>query len=121
MRRRILVQLVAEPPGGVADAALQGGAVGALGKVEVGVADRLGEALGARAVNAVPFVPPVSPGSDSFWRTAREPLTSEFAETPTGSAKQALLQRYPLAAIKDGVGKPPELHPGGVARPTELH
>jgi dihydrofolate synthase / folylpolyglutamate synthase len=55
--------------------------------------------LGARAVNAVPFVPPVSPGSGAFWAAARKPLTAEFAETPAEDAQKNLRQRYPLAVM----------------------
>src|SRR6266481_9838549 len=36
--------------------------------------------LGARAVSAVPFVPPVSPGSAEFWENAKKHLTAENAE-----------------------------------------
>ena len=45
--------------------------------------------LEARAVNAVPYVPPVSPGSDSFWR-------SQKAFNAGGAEK---IQRYPLAVL----------------------
>jgi dihydrofolate synthase/folylpolyglutamate synthase len=55
--------------------------------------------LGARAVNAVPFVPPVSPGSDLFWEAARKPLTAEIAENPAGVVEKNLRQRYPLAVL----------------------
>lgn len=37
--------------------------------------------LGARAVNAVAFVPPVSPGSTEFWESAKRHLTAENAES----------------------------------------
>jgi dihydrofolate synthase / folylpolyglutamate synthase len=59
--------------------------------------------LGARAVNAVPYVPPVSPGSDSFWRTERKPLTAECAETPAEFAEKGLRQRYPLAVMGEEI------------------
>ena len=51
---------------------------------------------GARAVNAVPFVPPVSPGSDWFWRSQRS-LTAEGAETHAEFTEK--IQRYPLAVL----------------------
>ena len=53
--------------------------------------------LGARAVNAVPYVPPVSPGSDSFWDAARRSLTAEGAEWAEESGQRK--QRYPLAVL----------------------
>ncbi len=56
----------------------------------------------ARAVNAVPYVPPVSPGSDSFWRAQRKPLTAEVAETPAEVAEKTL-QRYPLAVLGEEI------------------
>jgi len=59
--------------------------------------------LGARAVNAVPYVPPVSPGSDSLWRAERMPLTTDLAaqpaETPAANADEGLRQRYSLAVL----------------------
>ena len=54
--------------------------------------------LGARAVNAVPYVPPVSPGSGAFWDAARKPLTAELAEKPAEDAERTF-QRYPLAVL----------------------
>src|SRR6202142_4134940 len=59
--------------------------------------------LGARAINAVPYMPPVSPGADSFWRTERKPLTAEFAETPAEVAEKGLRQRYPLAVLGEEI------------------
>lgn len=59
--------------------------------------------LGARAVNAVPYVPPVSPGSDSFWRAQRKPFTAELSETPAGAAEKGLWQRYPLAVLGEEI------------------
>ncbi|HWW15103.1 MAG TPA: folylpolyglutamate synthase/dihydrofolate synthase family protein [Candidatus Dormibacteraeota bacterium] len=43
--------------------------------------------LGARAVNAVPYVPPVSPGS------------SQYLVATTESSESALVYRYPLAVL----------------------
>lgn len=56
---------------------------------------------GARAVNAVPYVPPISPGSGEFWDTARKALTAEGAE----SAEKAGLrkQRYPLQVLEEQI------------------
>jgi dihydrofolate synthase/folylpolyglutamate synthase len=68
--------------------------------------DVIGHAIldaGARAVNAVPYVPPVSPGSDSFWRTERNPFIAEFAETPAENAEKGLRQQYPLAVLGDEI------------------
>jgi dihydrofolate synthase / folylpolyglutamate synthase len=59
--------------------------------------------LGARAVNAVPYVPPVSPGANPFWRTERKPLTAERAETPAEGAEKGLRQRYPLAVLGEEI------------------
>ena len=59
--------------------------------------------LGARAVNAVPYVPPVSPGSDSFWRARNKPLTAEGAETPMEDAERTFQQRYPLAVLGEEI------------------
>jgi dihydrofolate synthase / folylpolyglutamate synthase len=52
--------------------------------------------LGARAVNAVPYMPPVSPGGDSFLRTQRRPLTAEASD-------KGLRQRYPLAVLGEEI------------------
>ncbi|MFZ3341361.1 MAG: folylpolyglutamate synthase/dihydrofolate synthase family protein [Terriglobales bacterium] len=72
--------------------------------------DVIGHAIldaGARAVNAVPYVPPVSPGSDSFWRTEKKPLTADLAaqraETPAENAEKSLRQRYPLAVLGEEI------------------
>ncbi|HTR26081.1 MAG TPA: folylpolyglutamate synthase/dihydrofolate synthase family protein [Terriglobales bacterium] len=51
---------------------------------------------GARAVNAVSYVPPVSPGSDSFW-LSQKAFNAEGAENPTENAEK--IQRYPLAVL----------------------
>jgi dihydrofolate synthase/folylpolyglutamate synthase len=59
--------------------------------------------LGARGVNAVPYVPPVSPGSDAFWDAARKTLTAEAAETSAGGAERGLRQRYPLAVMGEEI------------------
>lgn len=53
---------------------------------------------GARAVNAVPYVPPISPGSGEFWDTARRALTAESAEK-AGLRKQ----RYPLQVLGEEI------------------
>ena len=76
--------------------------------------DVIGHAIldsAARAVNAVPYVPPVSPGSDSFWRAERKPLSTKFTaqssettnETPAGNAQKGLRQRYPLAVLGEEI------------------
>jgi dihydrofolate synthase / folylpolyglutamate synthase len=72
--------------------------------------DVIGHAIlnsGARAVNAVPFVPPVSPGSDSFWRKGRKRLTAEsaaqFAEAPAEVAGKGLRLRYPLEVLGEEI------------------
>jgi dihydrofolate synthase/folylpolyglutamate synthase len=54
--------------------------------------------LGARAVNAVPYVPPVSPGSKDFWDAAKKPLTTEGAEVT-----EAGRQRYPLSVLGEQI------------------
>jgi dihydrofolate synthase/folylpolyglutamate synthase len=51
--------------------------------------------LGARAVSAVPFVPPVSPGSAEFWENAKKSSTAEFAEKTLGTPRS----RYPLQVM----------------------
>jgi dihydrofolate synthase / folylpolyglutamate synthase len=60
---------------------------------------------GARAVNAVPYVPPVSPGSTDFWEAANKDLTTvdaergaEFAEKGAGPK-----QRYPLQVMGEQI------------------
>jgi dihydrofolate synthase / folylpolyglutamate synthase len=66
--------------------------------------------LGARAVNAVPYVPPVSPGSDAFWDAARNALpvkrvetSAGAAETPAAGSGQGPRQRYPLAVLGEEI------------------
>ncbi|MFY9560755.1 MAG: folylpolyglutamate synthase/dihydrofolate synthase family protein [Terriglobales bacterium] len=54
--------------------------------------------LDARAVSAVPFVPPVSPGSAEFWENAKRHFTAEdaeFAEKTLGTPRS----RYPLQVM----------------------
>jgi dihydrofolate synthase/folylpolyglutamate synthase len=51
--------------------------------------------LGARAVSAVPFVPPVSPGSPEFWETAAKSLTTGV----TGEGARIPRSRYPLQVM----------------------
>src|SRR3989442_8881094 len=54
--------------------------------------------LGARAASAVPFVPPVSPGSEELWETAKNTLTTggtEGTREPTGPPRP----RSPLEVI----------------------
>jgi dihydrofolate synthase/folylpolyglutamate synthase len=69
--------------------------------------DVIGHAIldsAARAVNAVPFVPPVSPGSDSF---SRKPLTAEsaaqFSETSAEVAVKGLRLRYPMEVLGEEI------------------
>jgi dihydrofolate synthase/folylpolyglutamate synthase len=66
--------------------------------------------LGARGVNAVPYVPPVSPGSDAFWDAARKTSSSDRAETSadveetrTTGVERGLRQRYPLAVMGEEI------------------
>jgi len=54
--------------------------------------------LGARAVSAVPFVPPVSPGSAEFWEAAKRSLTTGDTEV-TGETTGTPRSRYPLQVI----------------------
>jgi dihydrofolate synthase/folylpolyglutamate synthase len=51
--------------------------------------------LGARAVSAVPFVPPVSPGSAEFWENAKKSSTAELAERTLDTPRS----RYPLQVM----------------------
>ncbi len=51
--------------------------------------------LGARAVSAVAYVPPVSPGSVEFWENAKKTLTTEVTEESTGTPRS----RYPLQVM----------------------
>jgi len=67
--------------------------------------DVIGNAIldrGARAVSAVPFVPPVSPGSAEFWAAAKNSFTAEDAE----SAEKGLgtpRSRYPLQVMGEQI------------------
>jgi dihydrofolate synthase/folylpolyglutamate synthase len=54
--------------------------------------------LGARAVSAVPFVPPVSPGAAEFWENAKMHLTAEDAEFAEQSLRRTR-SRYPLQVL----------------------
>jgi dihydrofolate synthase/folylpolyglutamate synthase len=54
--------------------------------------------LGARAVNAVPFVPPVSPGSAEFWATAKN--TSTTGDTAEESGARS---RYPVQVMEQQI------------------
>ncbi len=53
--------------------------------------------LGARAINAVPYVPPVSPGSAQYVPRAR-PMTTEDTEEFRGN-----LSRYPLQVLSEQI------------------
>ena len=62
--------------------------------------------LGAQGVSAVPYVPPVSPGSDEYcMRRSEKPLIAEPAEERAESAEQSLakfgglVSRYPLQVM----------------------
>ena len=59
----------------------------------------------ARAVNAVPYVPPVSPGSAEFWETASKGLTGVRAESGAEPAKEwaGPKQRYPLQVMGEQI------------------
>jgi dihydrofolate synthase/folylpolyglutamate synthase len=72
--------------------------------------DVIGHAIldsGAQAVNAVSYVPPVSPGSDSLWRKPRKPSTADFSLQVTKktaeNAERDLRQRYPLAVLNEEI------------------
>jgi dihydrofolate synthase/folylpolyglutamate synthase len=54
--------------------------------------------LEARAVSAVPFVPPVSPGSAEFWEEAKKSLTTGGTEV-TGETTGTPRSRYPLQVM----------------------
>jgi dihydrofolate synthase/folylpolyglutamate synthase len=54
--------------------------------------------LGARAVSAVPFVPPVSPGSAEFWENAKKHLTAVNAECAEKTWRTPR-SRYPLQVM----------------------
>ena len=66
--------------------------------------------LGARAVNAVAYVPPVSPGSTQYLVPSagkensgnRGPLTAEFAEEDAEFAEK-FVYRYPLAVLDEEI------------------
>jgi dihydrofolate synthase/folylpolyglutamate synthase len=58
--------------------------------------------LGAQGVSAVPYVPPVSPGSEQYFaHTGGNPLTAEIAEDAEKSKTKAqvFLSRYPLQVM----------------------
>jgi dihydrofolate synthase/folylpolyglutamate synthase len=92
--------------------------------------------LGARAVSAVPFVPPVSPGSAEFWANAAEGLTTgaaDGAQESTGiprsryplqvmgeqiMVESPLIGRHQLRNIALAVGAAEELHNQGFTRIT---
>ena len=66
-----------------------------------GANDIIGNAildLGARAINAVPFVPPISPGSAEFWARAERQSTAESAEFAEKSLETPR-SRYPLQVM----------------------
>ena len=54
--------------------------------------------LGARGVSAVPYVPPVSPGSAEFWESARQSVAAEDAKNTQGPR-----QRYPLQVLGERI------------------
>src|SRR5882762_4011454 len=54
--------------------------------------------LNARAVSAVAYVPPVSPGSAEFWEKAKRPLTTGSTEV-TGQSTGTPRSRYPLQVM----------------------
>jgi dihydrofolate synthase/folylpolyglutamate synthase len=92
--------------------------------------------LGARAVSAGPFVPPVSPGSAEFWENAKKHLTAENAEcaektwgTPRSRyplqvmgqqimVESPLLGRHQLRNIALAIAAAEELHNQGFAQVT---
>jgi dihydrofolate synthase/folylpolyglutamate synthase len=55
-------------------------------------------AAGARAVNAVPYVPPISPGSGEFWEAANKSTPEKSPEKSVGRT-----QRYPLSVLGDEI------------------
>lgn len=59
--------------------------------------------LRARGVNAVPYVPPVSPGSGQYFdrRTEEKKLTTERAEK--AEPPQRYIDRYPLQVLDDQI------------------
>jgi dihydrofolate synthase/folylpolyglutamate synthase len=60
---------------------------------------------GARAVNAVPYVPPISPGSTDFWEAANKNLTAVNAERGAESVEKGAgpKQRYPLQVMGEQI------------------
>ena len=54
--------------------------------------------LGARGVNAVPYVPPVSPGSGGYFRTTSRAFNAENAEIAEKD-RSGHLYRYPLEVM----------------------
>ena len=60
--------------------------------------------LGARGVNAVPYVPPVSPGSGEYlvWNKNKKPFTAEGAENAEKSGAQYFYQ-YPLQVFEEEI------------------
>ena len=61
--------------------------------------------LGAQAVSAVPYVPPVSPGSDEYCVPGEKPLIAEVAEKDAKGAKKSSdargpFSRYPLQVME---------------------
>jgi dihydrofolate synthase/folylpolyglutamate synthase len=61
--------------------------------------------LEARAVSAVPYVPPVSPGSGEFWESATKSATAEHAEDNAEATKRSVepRQRYPLQVLGERI------------------
>ncbi|MGA3194595.1 MAG: folylpolyglutamate synthase/dihydrofolate synthase family protein [Terriglobales bacterium] len=58
----------------------------------------------ARAVNAVPYVPPVSPGSADFWANTSRGLKVEGARQAEGSGNSAgPRQRYPMQVLGEQI------------------
>ena len=55
--------------------------------------------LGAIGVSAVPYVPPVSPGSEGYVVRPEETSTAKFAEDAERSRSLGVLSRYPLAVM----------------------
>jgi len=62
-------------------------------------------ASGARAVDAVSYVPPVSPGSAEFWEREGKALTAENAEDSAEFAEKGRMrrQRYPLQVLGEQI------------------
>ena len=60
--------------------------------------------LGAQGVSAVPYVPPVSPGSDEYWVPGGKAFIAEGAEARAGGAEKNFdasgpMSRYPLQVM----------------------